>query len=88
MQTLMQTASSGDVKQNPNSIFDMAQNGPVRILSRSTTKAVVVSPFMWDAIARRLAYLESLIEDDLASRRIEAGEYDTVADVDAMMARS
>lgn len=86
MQPLMQTASSVDVKNNPNGIFTMAQNGPVRILSRSTTKAVVVSPSTWDATAKRLAYLESLVRAGEASARVRAGEYDTLEDVERMLA--
>lgn len=86
MHALYQTYASGDLRTNPSAAFAMSDKAPVVIMSRATPHAVMVSPEMWDATARRLAYLESLLEDDAASRRIQAGEYDTVDTVDAMMA--
>ncbi|MEM7536406.1 MAG: hypothetical protein AAF639_29755 [Chloroflexota bacterium] len=64
----------------------MADIAPVVIMNRATPRAIMVSPEQWNSTARRLAYLESIIADDLASARIAAGEYDTVDDVDEMMA--
>ena len=87
MHEIYQTYPSGDLRTNPSAAFALADKAPLVIMSRATPRAVMVSPELWNATAKRLAYLESLLADDLASARIQAGEYDTVEDIDAFMSQ-
>ena len=86
MHKLYETMPASKVKQNTNAAFEKALKGPVVVLSRTEPKAVIVSPEMWNATADRLAYLESIVAADAAAARVWAGEYDTVEDVERMMA--
>ena len=63
MHELYQTFGSGDLKANANRAFEMAKSGPVMILSRTQPKVVMVHPDQWNATARELQRMESLIEE-------------------------
>lgn len=86
MHKLYETMPASEIKQNTNAAFEKAVNGPVVVLSRTQPKAVIVSPEMWNATAERLAYLESMVAADAAAMRVWSGEYDTLEDVERMMA--
>ncbi len=86
MHEVYQTYPSGDLRSNPGVAFDMADKAPVIIMARATPRVIMVNPEQWNATVRRLSYLEDLLAGDAASERVAAGEYDTVEDVDAMMA--
>ena len=62
MNQLYQTFGSGDLKTNANKAFQMAEAGPVVILSRTQPKAVMVNPEMWNATARKMSKLEAIVE--------------------------
>lgn len=68
MNELYQTMAAGDLKSNTNEAFQLAEKGPVVILSKATPKAVLVAPDEWNRIARRLKMLDALLE----AQRIEA----------------
>ena len=72
MQKVMQTASSGNVKTNPHATFEMANKGPVLVLSKSVPKVVMVSVKEWNHLADRIAYLEGLV--DALSQSAKTGE--------------
>ena len=67
MHELYQTIAAGDLKSNTNEAFEMAENGPVVVLSKATPKAVLVAPEEWNRIAKRLKMLDALLE----AQRIE-----------------
>lgn len=67
MHELYQTIAAGELKSNTNAAFEMAEKGPVIILSKATPKAVLVAPDEWNRIAKRLRILEALQE----AQRIE-----------------
>ena len=68
MHELYQTVATGDLKSNTNGVFQMAEKGPVIILSKATPKAVLITPDEWNRIAKRLKMLDALLE----AQRIEA----------------
>lgn len=68
MHELYQTIAAGELKSNTNGAFEMAEKGPVIVLSRATPKAVLISPGEWNRIARRLRIFEIQQE----AREIEA----------------
>lgn len=82
MHELYQTYGSGDLKANPNQAFKMADAGPVVLLSRTQPKAVLVSPEMWNDIARELNDLRALVaafraEQDLSNPNAWTIEHET-----------
>lgn len=52
MHELYQTIAAGDLKAHTAAAFEMAEKGPVVIMSRATPKAVMVTPDEWDSTAR------------------------------------
>ncbi len=87
MQVLQQTAPISDMHKRQDSVIALMETGPVVLMARSRPKAVLVSPEVWNATAERLAYLEDIVACDAASARVKAGNYDTVADIDAIMSQ-
>ena len=72
MHELYQTFGSGDLKANANIAFEMAEKGPVMILSRTQPKAVMVNPTQWNATARELSKLRAIVEAmEVSSRNDE-----------------
>ena len=72
MHALPQTLGSGELRANVNQAFQMAENGPVVILSKSTPKGVMISPEQWDATAHELTKLRGIVEAmEVASRKGE-----------------
>lgn len=86
MHQLYETIPSSDFKQNPAAAFKRAEDAPVVVMSRATPTAVMVSPEQWNATAKRLAYLERVLAGDRASADMDAGNFDTVEQVDAVLA--
>ena len=74
MHELYQTIAAGDLKSNTNDAFQMAEHGPVIVLSKATPKAVLVSPDEWNRIARRLKMLDALLEAQRIEARNDANE--------------
>ena len=87
MQKLPKTAPITMFKRNQDEVLMMMDTEPVVLMNRSTPRAVLISPEMWNAMAERLAYLESMVAADAASRRVWSGEYDTAADVERVMGK-
>ena len=52
MHELYQTVAAGDLKAHTAAVFDMAEKGPVVVMSRATPKAVMVAASEWNATAR------------------------------------
>ncbi|MEM7131981.1 MAG: hypothetical protein AAF702_37065 [Chloroflexota bacterium] len=67
-------------------LVNSLDDGPIVLAHRSKAKAVLVSIEDWDAKAKRLAYLERMALGEQADARIEAGEYHTQEEVDAILA--
>lgn len=67
MHELYQTIAAGDLKSNTNGAFEMAEKGPVVVLSKATPKAVLVAPAEWNRIAKRLKMMDALLD----AQRIE-----------------
>lgn len=86
MQKLPKTAPITMFKRNQDEVLLMMDAEPVVLMNRSTPRAVLISPEMWNATAERLAYLESMLAADAASARVWSGEYDTAEDVERIMA--
>jgi len=86
MQKQYETISSRELRSNPASAMQKAEVEPVVILSGSTPRAVMVSFEQWNTTAARLAYLERVVMGFEADARIEAGEYDTLEDVERALA--
>ena len=63
-----QTISADDLHTMVNEAFAMLTEGPVVLLGRAESKAVLVSVDEWNRIASRLKLLETLVE----AQRIEA----------------
>lgn len=74
MHELYQTMAAGELKSNTNAAFEMAQKGPVVILSRATPKAVLISPDEWNRIAKRLQLLEAQQEAAQIEARNDAAD--------------
>jgi prevent-host-death family protein len=53
--TLPQMAPISDMRNRQNELLQMAEAGPVILLSHSKPAAVLLSPEQWDAIAEALA---------------------------------
>jgi len=70
------------LQRDHNSVFEQLQNGPVFLTHHGNATAVMVSTEAWNTTATRLAFFERMILGDQASARIEAGEYDTLEDVE------
>jgi len=86
MQKQYETISSRELRSNPAAAMQKADAEPVVILSGSTPRAVMVSFEQWNTTAARLAYLERVVMGLEADARIEAGEYDTLEDVERALA--
>lgn len=85
MQRLPQTKPFTHLRQHQDEILSMMDKAPVVLMNRSTPRAVLVNPEMWNATADRLAYLEAVIAGDAASARIESGDYHTIEDFETAM---
>ena len=72
MHELYQTIAAGELKSNTNGAFQMAEEGPVVVLSKATPKAVLVSPDEWNRVAKRLKMLEALLEAQRIKARNDA----------------
>ena len=82
MQKQYQTISSRELRSNPASAMQKADAEPIVILRGSIPRSVMVSFEQWNITAARLAYLERVTMGLEADARIEAGEYDTLEDVE------
>ncbi|MEM7536702.1 MAG: type II toxin-antitoxin system Phd/YefM family antitoxin [Chloroflexota bacterium] len=71
MYQLYQTISSGDIKTHPNAAFEMAKDDPVVVISKSTPKAVIVSPEYWNKIAAELERLRQFQKASLLSQEFK-----------------
>lgn len=85
MHQLYETIPSSDFKQNPAAAFKRAEDAPVVVMSRATPAAVMVSPEQWNATAKRLAYLERILAGDKANADMDAGNFDTVEQVEEFL---
>ncbi len=74
MHELYQTIAAGDLKSNTNGAFEMAEKGPVIVLSKATPKAVLVAPEEWNRIAKRLKMMEALLEAQRIEQRNNAND--------------
>ena len=82
MQKQYETISSHELRSNPASAMEKADVEPIVILRGSTPRSVMISFEQWNMTAARLAYFERVTMGLEADARIEAGEYDTLEDVD------
>lgn len=64
MNEIYQTYPSGDLRTNPSAAFALADKAPVVIMNRATPRVIMVSPEQWNAMARRLRELESILAED------------------------
>ena len=71
MYQLYQTISSGDIKTHPNAAFEMAKDEPVVVISKSTPKAVIVSPEQWNKMAAELKRLQQFQKTSLLSQEFK-----------------
>jgi len=62
MKELYQTVAAGDLKSRTATVFEMAENGPVVVMSRATPKAVMVTPDEWNATARLIQDLQGQLD--------------------------
>lgn len=62
MYELYQTIPAGDLKAHAATVFEMAEKGPVVIMSRATPKAVMVTPNEWNATARLIQDLQGQLD--------------------------
>ena len=77
MEVLPAIATVRDMRINPNDVFKAAKERPVMVMSRSETRAVVISPEHWDSIARRLQRAEVVSKVYAARARRAKGEEQT-----------
>lgn len=70
------------LQRDHNSVLQQLQNGPVFLTHHGDATAVMVSAEAWNMTAKRLAFFERMMIGDQASARIEAGEYNTLQDVE------
>ena len=76
MNKLPQTFPAGDLRAHANKAFELAQSGPVMVLSKATPKAIMVSPEIWDATALELNKLILRIEELEDSVEVWRGLYE------------
>ena len=74
------------LQRDHNSVFEQLRNGPVFLTQRSKTTAVMVSAEDWNATAKRLAFFERMLLGDKADTEIQAGNFHTQEEVDAILA--
>ena len=86
MQTVPRIEPITKMARDHASLVSSLGDGPIVLAHRSKATAVLVSIEDWDVRAKRLAYLERMMVGDQADARIEAGEYDTLGDVEAALA--
>lgn len=72
MNRLPQMASVTDLRNDYLTLFAKLNDGPIILAQRSKPAAVLVSPELWDTIARRLEQYELLAQADRIDAEMEA----------------
>ena len=80
MNELYQTVAAGDLKSHTAAVFDMAEKGPVVVMSRSTPKAVMVAANEWNATARLIKDLQEQLKRERRLRVADQRYIERLAD--------